>query len=44
MAFSDLATDFAEQIDSIDINPLFVFPEGEGCAAVDALVVKTEQP
>lgn len=44
MALSDLATDFADQIESIDINPVFVFPEGEGCIAVDALVVKTEQP
>jgi acetyltransferase len=35
---SDLATDCRELINAIDINPLIVYPDGQGCIAVDALV------
>lgn len=34
-----LATDHAERIAEIDINPLFVRPAGHGVAAADALIV-----
>ena len=33
----------ADQINSIDINPLIVLPVGEGCIMVDALIVKKEE-
>ena len=36
---SELAGDFLDEIESIDINPLAVFAEGRGVKAVDALVV-----
>jgi acetate---CoA ligase (ADP-forming) len=36
---SELAGDFSDEIESIDINPLTVFAEGRGLKAVDALVV-----
>jgi acetate---CoA ligase (ADP-forming) len=36
---SELAGDFPDEIESIDINPLAVFAEGRGVKAVDALVV-----
>lgn len=39
---SMLAIAHADTIDSIDINPLIVLPEGEGCIAVDALIIKPE--
>lgn len=42
LALSRLATDFSDQIESIDINPVFVLPEGQGCVAVDALIVNRE--
>ena len=32
----------AVSIESIDINPLIVLPEGKGCVAVDALIIKPE--
>jgi hypothetical protein len=44
LALSDLATDLRDEIESIDINPVFVLPEGQGCVAVDALIVKAEKP
>ncbi len=41
LRFSSLIEDFPE-IDQIEINPLLVFNEGSGCAAVDArILVKT---
>lgn len=42
LALSAVARDFADDIESIDINPLIVLPKGEGCVAVDALIVKRE--
>ena len=40
-----LATDHADRIEQVDINPLFVRPEGEGIVAADALVVlRPERP
>ncbi len=42
LRFSDLAVDLGDRIESIDINPVFVRPEGQGCLAVDALIVKAE--
>jgi acetyltransferase len=36
---SELAGDFPDEIESIDINPLAVFAEGRGIKAVDALIV-----
>lgn len=37
-----LALDHAKAIESIDINPMLVLPEGQGCIAVDALVICVE--
>jgi len=34
-----LALDHAGTVVELDINPLFVFPEGQGVLAADALVV-----
>jgi acyl-CoA synthetase (NDP forming) len=36
---SAYADRFRDELDSIDINPLIVLPEGRGVVAVDALVV-----
>jgi acetyltransferase len=41
---SALANDFADEIESIDINPLMVFAEGEGVKAVDALIILRNPP
>lgn len=35
---SALAVDLADRVAELDINPLFVFPEGRGVKAVDALI------
>ncbi|MEE8591161.1 MAG: acetate--CoA ligase family protein, partial [Spirochaetia bacterium] len=35
----DLALDWSERIEALDINPLLILPEGQGTVAVDALVV-----
>lgn len=40
LKFSDFAVVFQDEIESIDINPLLVLPDGEGCVAVDALIIK----
>jgi acetyltransferase len=39
---SDVAMKFQNQISQLDVNPLLVFPEGQGAVAVDALI--TTQP
>src|SRR5882672_8379506 len=39
VALGRLAHDLGERIESIDINPLVALPAGQGCAALDALVV-----
>jgi acetyltransferase len=40
LAVSQLATDFQDFISSMDINPLVVYPEGEGLKVLDCLFVK----
>ncbi len=35
---SDLAIGFQDQIAHLDINPLLVFPKGQGVMAVDVLI------
>lgn len=42
LRLSDFAVAQAERIEGIDINPVLVLPEGQGCIAVDALIVKPE--
>ncbi len=37
---SQFAADHADEIDSIDLNPVIVHGEGEGVSVVDALIVK----
>jgi acetate---CoA ligase (ADP-forming) len=39
-ALSRFAADHADQIDEIDLNPVFVHPAGQGLTIVDALIVK----
>jgi acetate---CoA ligase (ADP-forming) len=41
---SQFAADHAEEIDSIDLNPVIVHGEGEGVSVVDALIVKRDVP
>ena len=38
MKLSALAVDLGDEIAELDVNPLFVFPEGSGIMAADALV------
>lgn len=40
---SNFAAAHAAHIEGIDLNPVLVLPEGQGCVAVDALIVKTDQ-
>ncbi|RYH12299.1 acetate--CoA ligase family protein [Tropicimonas sp. IMCC6043] len=42
LRLSDFALDHADAVQSIDINPVIVLPEGSGCVAVDGLIVTTE--
>ena len=35
---SFLASDFADEMSALDINPLMVLPKGKGVCAVDALI------
>jgi len=39
---SQFAADHADEIDSIDLNPVIVHGEGEGLSVVDALIVKRD--
>ncbi len=41
---SQFAADHADEIDSIDLNPVIVHGEGEGVSVVDALIVKRDVP
>lgn len=41
VAVGDLAVRYKNSLLELDINPLFVYPEGEGLCAADALVVLT---
>lgn len=38
-ALSRFMTDFADRIAEVEINPLAVMPEGEGCVALDCVVI-----
>ncbi|TNB49393.1 acetate--CoA ligase family protein [Martelella lutilitoris] len=42
LRLSALSVAHQDAIESIDINPVLVLPEGEGCVAVDALIIKPE--
>ena len=39
---SRFSADHADEIDSIDLNPVIVHGEGEGVSVVDALIVKRD--
>ena len=41
---SRFSADHADEIDSIDLNPVIVHAEGEGVSVVDALIVKRAVP
>ncbi|RKX77621.1 MAG: CoA-binding protein [Spirochaetes bacterium] len=38
-----LAVDWQERIEALEINPLFIYPEGRGVLAIDALFVLKEE-
>jgi len=40
MAVSQMAIDLKDRVSEIDINPLIVYPEGEGAKVVDCLFIK----
>ena len=40
MRLSQLASDHDDTIAEIDLNPVIVYPRGEGVSVVDALIVK----
>jgi acetyltransferase len=40
VALSRFASDHADQIEEIDLNPVIVHAEGRGLTIVDALIVK----
>ncbi len=42
-ALSDLMAGAGSRIAEIDLNPIKVLPEGQGCIVVDALIVPTQQ-
>jgi len=42
IAVGNLAVDWSERIEALDINPLLIMPEGKGAVAVDALLVLKE--
>lgn len=37
---ADYAYKHKDEVKEMDLNPVFVYPEGEGVCAVDALIVK----
>jgi len=37
---SRFAADHADLIEEVDLNPVIVYPKGQGLAVVDALIVK----
>lgn len=41
VATSQLLKDAEHDIDELDFNPVIVYPEGQGVAVVDSLIVKT---
>ena len=38
-----LASENKDELKELDINPIFVYPEGEGVGVADALIVKYEK-
>jgi acetate---CoA ligase (ADP-forming) len=40
---SEIAVQFGPQLQSIDLNPVLVLPEGSGCMAADALILLKEE-
>ena len=43
-AVSRFIADFADEILEVEINPFAVFAEGQGCLALDAVIVAKEKP
>lgn len=43
VAVSDLLAAHPGRIDEIDLNPVLLYPQGQGAVAVDALLVLTEE-
>jgi acyl-CoA synthetase (NDP forming) len=43
IAVGNLAVDWSERIEALDINPLLIMPEGKGAVAVDALLVLRDE-
>lgn len=43
ISVSQLASDFHNSISAVDINPLVVYPNGEGVKALDCLIVKKNE-
>ncbi len=43
-ALSRFAADHADAVAEIDLNPVIVYPAGEGLTVVDALIVKRSEP
>jgi succinyl-CoA synthetase beta subunit len=39
MRLSRMAVELGDEIAELDINPLILYPEGEGAVAADALIV-----
>jgi succinyl-CoA synthetase beta subunit len=39
-AVSRFIADFADEVSEVEINPLAVFPEGQGCLALDCVIVR----
>jgi acetate---CoA ligase (ADP-forming) len=44
MRVSALAIDLEDKIAELDVNPLFVLPEGQGVKAADALIRMRDKP
>jgi succinyl-CoA synthetase beta subunit len=45
VAVSQFTADFADAISEVEVNPLAVLPEGEGCSALDCVIVpRASQP
>ena len=42
-ALSRFIADFADDIVEVEINPFAVFAEGQGCLALDAVIVASEK-
>ena len=40
---SDYAAEHKDEIKEMDLNPVFVYPKGQGVCAVDALIVKYQK-